>query len=113
MSPQLCYIGCDLSIAKQQVTATVSRKDTVGRFSDMRFETVNKTRSCVFDLPKYNCSHLNIPRIINHMIEMRVKEGKIRESSSFAIFMKKNRQKLITRVLGQPVQVGSFPSRQK
>ena len=47
------------------------------------------------------------------MIDMRVKEGQITESSFFAMVMKDNRYKLVARLLGQPVQVGSFPSQEK
>ena len=47
------------------------------------------------------------------MIDMRVKEGQIGESRFFTMFIQYKRQKLVARLSGQPVQVGSFPSQEK
>lgn len=72
----------------------ISGKDAEGRcrFPDILLEILNNKSSCVLDLPQHNYSHLNTCRTINNMIDMRVKEGQIRESSFLTMFMKDSSQ---------------------
>jgi len=55
---------------------------------------------------QFTCTTINI-------IDKRVKEGQNGESSFLTLFIKDNRQKIVAKLLGQPVQVGSFPSQEK
>jgi hypothetical protein len=111
MSPNLRYIGCDLSTVKQRARMIISGKDAVGRcrFPVILLEILNNKSSYVLDLSQYNT---RAGHTIN-MIDIRVKEGHLKENSFLALFIKDNTQKIVAKLLGQPVQVGSFPSQEK